>query len=537
MFFSANFIHAFIVLIATVYGYPGPILRSHASVTHVATRSEGADSACSTFAATWPEAVVTRANTTEYTSEVKAHWYVALIAQALGTDSFLRSQTAWKSPDCIMTPASVQELQLAYSQIVSSNVTFAIRGSGHSPLPLWANVDNGILLSTKLITSIEFNETSETVRAGFGNNWGALYTYLRPYGRIVVGGRSPSVGLATILGGNCPFPLDELKVLNTTGGLSHLSSLYGFVSDNVLEFELINGSGKLIRASSQTNAELFYALKAGGTNFGIVTHVTMRTFPLEKVWGGALVFTNDDRDDILRALSTYQNSGQLDAKSAVLLYMGLNNDTTYIILVYLDEVEKPEAFQPFYDIPSIYDGTRVYDSFMDLISEDLNLVVPRWTYGAITFLQDEQLYIDVAKIAQNATLRLSSINGGSLVFQPQPISTAMLNNSLTRGTSPLTASLENKAQIWLELDFGWNYKSDDSRMGEILEETLAQIEKLAKLRRLHSEFIFLNDAYLSQDPLRSFGTNTFRKLKRIARTYDPMGIFQSRLAGGFKLGT
>ncbi|KAK7186866.1 hypothetical protein DPSP01_007050 [Paraphaeosphaeria sporulosa] len=504
MFFSANSIHALIVLIAPAYGYPGPIPRSHAPVTHVAPRLEGADVACSTFAAAWPEAVVTRANTTEYTSEIKAHW----------------SQTAWKSPDCIVTPASVQELQSAYSQIVSSNVTFAIRGCGHSPLPLWANVDNGILLSTKSITSIEFNETSETVRAGFGNNWGALYTYLRPYGRIVVGGRSPSVGLATILG----------------GGLSHLSSLYGFVSDNVLEFELINGSGELIRASSQTNAELFYALKAGGTNFGIVTHVTMRTFPLEKVWGGALVFTNDHRDDIMRALSTYQNSGQLDAMSAVLPYMGLNNDTTYIILVYLDEVEKPEAFRPFYDIPSIYDGTRVYDSLMDLISEDLNLVVPRWIYGATTFLQDEQLYIDVAKIAQNATSRLSSINGGSLVFQPQPISTAMINNSLTRGTSPLTARLENKAQIWLEMNFGWNYESDDSRVGEILEETLAQIEKLAKMRQLYSEFVFPNDAYLSQDPLRSFGTNTFRKLKRISRTYDPMGIFQSRLAGGFKLG-
>jgi hypothetical protein len=274
-----------------------------------------------------------------------------------------------------------------------------------------------------------------------------------------------------------PFPLRcDPKVLNTTGGLSHLSNLYGFVSDNVLEFELINGNGELIRASSQTNAELFYTLKADITDFGILTHVTMRKFPLEKVWGGPRVFTNDHRDDI-------KNLGQLDAKSAVLPYMGLNNDTTYIILIYLDKVEKPEAFQPFYDIPSFYDGTRVYDSFMDLISEDLNLVVPRWTYGAITFLQHEQLYIDVAKIAQNATSRLSSINGGSLVFQTQPISTAMLNNSLTRGTIPLTASLENKAQIWLGMSFGWNHESDDSRMGEILVETLAQIEKLAKLRQ------------------------------------------------------
>lgn len=74
MFFSANLIPALIALIATAYGYPGPIPRSHAPVTHVATRAEGADVACSSFAAAWPEAVVTRANTSEYTAEADAHW-------------------------------------------------------------------------------------------------------------------------------------------------------------------------------------------------------------------------------------------------------------------------------------------------------------------------------------------------------------------------------------------------------------------------------------------------------------------------------
>ena len=205
--FSVKLCHALAVLIAAARGYPGPIPELRAPVAHVAARAErGADVACSTFAAAWPEAVVTRANTTEYTAESEAHWCVTSIPQTSGTDSFPRSQTAWKSPLCIVTPGSVAELQSAYAKIISSNITFAIRGSGHSPLPTWANVDNGILVSTKSINDIEYNETSQTIRAGFGNNWGALYTYLRPHGRIVVGGRSPTVGLATILGGKCNFP-------------------------------------------------------------------------------------------------------------------------------------------------------------------------------------------------------------------------------------------------------------------------------------------------------------------------------------------
>jgi FAD/FMN-containing dehydrogenase len=85
--------------------------------------------------------------------------------------------------------------------LVSSNTTFAIRGGGHSPLPAWANIDNGVLIAMSKINDCSYNKESETIRVGFGNSWGDVYSYLEPFDRIVVGGRAPSVGLATLLGG------------------------------------------------------------------------------------------------------------------------------------------------------------------------------------------------------------------------------------------------------------------------------------------------------------------------------------------------
>jgi hypothetical protein len=218
---------------------------------------------------------------------------------------------------------------------------------------------------------------------------------------------------------------------------------------------------------STSNTDVFFALKGGSNNFGmrfhkfslyiarsktdlgIVTHVTLRTYAVAKVWGGALIYTNDHRDEIMRAFATYQQSGQLDTKSALLSYMGITNNTNYVILVYLDEIERPTAFKPFFDISIIFDGTHMHDNFTDIISEQVDRVVPRWTLGATTYYLDEVTNVDVGRIAQNASALLSSINGGSMVLMPEPISQSMVTESTSRGASPMVSSLNATAQMWL----------------------------------------------------------------------------------------
>lgn len=84
---------------------------------------------------------------------------------------------------------------------------------------------------------------------------------------------------------------------------------------------------------------------------------------------------------------------------------------------------------------------------------------------------------------------------------------------------------------------GWNLESDDEAIGNILMETLGAIDTMTKQRGLYDRFIFPNDAYHRQDPLKSFGANAFRKMRGIASTYDPDRVFQTQVPGGFKLWT
>lgn len=82
----------------------------------------------------------------------------------------------------------------------------------------------------------------------------------------------------------------------------------------------------------------------------------------------------------MEAFATYQQSGQLDKKSAILSYLAINNATAYVSLMYLEPVDRPDVFAPFYNISGamiVADTTAIRDSFSSVFSEDINRVVPR----------------------------------------------------------------------------------------------------------------------------------------------------------------
>ncbi|QSZ31955.1 hypothetical protein DSL72_001524 [Monilinia vaccinii-corymbosi] len=93
------------------------------------------------------------------------------------------SATAWKFQSCIYSPRTTDRLAEALKILRSSHTKFAVRGSGHSPLSVWANIDNRVLISMSKFDSKEYDKGSETVLLGFGNTWGSVYEYLEKFDR------------------------------------------------------------------------------------------------------------------------------------------------------------------------------------------------------------------------------------------------------------------------------------------------------------------------------------------------------------------
>lgn len=89
------------------------------------------------------------------------------------------------------------------------------------------------------------------------------------------------------------------------GGLSFLSTQYGWVSNNIVEYEIVLANASIVTASESHNADLWKALKGGINNYGVITAYTMKAHPQGQIWGGNIIYTSDKTPQILAAVRDF----------------------------------------------------------------------------------------------------------------------------------------------------------------------------------------------------------------------------------------
>jgi hypothetical protein len=190
-----------------------------------------------------------------------------------------------------------------------------------------------------------FNETkvnsdSGTVDVGAGLNWDPVYQTLAAIGLTVAGGRIPGVGVAgTTLG----------------GGYGLLTSQYGLTLDTVTGYELVLPNGTVVNVTSE-DEDLWFGLRGGLNNFGIVTKFTFKTYPQGNVWGGARLYAASQQDAIKEALLKFQQ--QNDTKAEASVSMSYTSGKFLFTIFY------------FYDGPT---PSGVYDDFLAINSTGGNV--------------------------------------------------------------------------------------------------------------------------------------------------------------------
>ena len=113
------------------------------------------------------------------------------------------------------------------------------------------------------------------ISIGPGNRWADVYSKLDAQGVAIPGGRVASVGVGGLV---------------TGGGVSFFSGRFGFVCDNIVNYELVLPYGKVINVNASASADLFRALKGGSNNFGIVTRFDVKSFESGLFWGGEIAY-------------------------------------------------------------------------------------------------------------------------------------------------------------------------------------------------------------------------------------------------------
>ena len=160
----------------------------------------------------------------------------------------------------------------------------AVRGGGHNGGGLGV-CDDGVVLDLAGLDSVEVDPASATVRVGGGVTWGKVDAATHAHGLAVPSGIISTTGV----GG-----------LTLGGGMGYLSRMHGLTIDNLLEADVILADGSKARASADENPELFWALRGGGGNFGVVTSFRFRAHPVSTVLAGPTFWPLEQTAEVMR---------------------------------------------------------------------------------------------------------------------------------------------------------------------------------------------------------------------------------------------
>jgi FAD/FMN-containing dehydrogenase len=187
-----------------------------------------------------------------------------------------------KSPSMIVKCVDVADVIAALNYGRSHKMLIAVRGGGHNGGGLGI-CDGGLVIDLSGIKYIRVNTEDNTVRVGGGNLWGEVDHATHPYGLAVPAGIISTTGV----GG-----------LTLGGGVGHLSRKFGLTIDNLLEADMVLADGSCVTVDKNRHPDLFWAIRGGGGNFGIVTSFKFQAHPLSTVIGGPTFWPIEQAEEI-----------------------------------------------------------------------------------------------------------------------------------------------------------------------------------------------------------------------------------------------
>jgi FAD/FMN-containing dehydrogenase len=205
-------------------------------------------------------------------------------------ESASRSVLVAGSPAYVLRPKTVEDVRAAVGFAAGAGLALSVRGGGHS-FPGFGTNDGGVVIDLGKLATVEvIDEDRQLVRIGGGATWGEVAAALAPHGLAISSGDTKSVGV----GG-----------LTLTGGIGWKVRKYGLALDNLVGAELVTADGAVVRASAEENPELFWALRGGGGNFGIVTAFEFAAHRTTEIFHGRIAFPAAEAATVLQGWADY----------------------------------------------------------------------------------------------------------------------------------------------------------------------------------------------------------------------------------------
>jgi len=412
-----------------------------------------------------------------------------------------------KRPAVIVQPVNAGDVMTAVRFAADNDLTVAVRGGGHS-VPGFGTCDGGVVVDLSAMRGVRVDPLAHTARVSGGATWGDLNAAAYPFGLATTGGIISTTGV----GG-----------LTLGGGIGYLARGLGLSLDNLLAADVVAGDGSFHVASEKDDADLFWAIRGGGGNFGVVTSFEFRLSPVKDIYGGPMLYELDKAGDLFR----FYREFIADAPEQ---FGGFPAYQIAPPLPFIPEERhgKPHALMVACWAGDLDQGERVLKPFHDLAPVVAEMVGPMpypalnsafdalyppglrhyWKANFVKELTDDAIAAHIEHGSQvpevSCTMHIYPINGACHRIAPES-----------------TAFAYRDANFATVIAGMWPDAEDD-------EANIAWVRQYYEATAPHSEeggyINFMADD--DQDRIRANYKGNYNRLAEIKRRYDPGNLFR-----------
>ena len=409
-------------------------------------------------------------------------------------------------PELIVGATSPDDVIAAVDYATEQGLAVAVQTTGHGPS---VPADGQVMITMHRVDDVQVDPATRTARVGGGARWQQVLPQTVPHGLAPLNGSSPTVGVVGYTLG---------------GGIGPLGRAFGFAADRVRRIDLVTADGQLRQVTADSEPDLFWALRGGKGNFGVVVGLEFELVPVSRLYGGGLLFAADAARDVLHAYSEWTQTVPDEMCSSVLL----------------------AQFPPLPQIPELLRGRYVAGvrlAYTGSADEGERLVKPlRDVAPSLLDTLGELPYADVASIYNDPTepaatsdssMGLHTVDADAveaILAQVGPDSGSPLLAELRQlggayAQPPAIASAVGGRDIaWVLFAVGLLRPGNENALREAhdaLEEAMRPWATEAKVQN----FIGPRDAAPERAKL-AFAPADFTRLTQVKATYDPGNMFR-----------